>query len=294
MSNFFGIGVNILSSGIAFVLGVSLRSIIHRYRVRHSRGFWGSKIGKGKTVIFLGSFPNELFASPTQVNEDFEPTGLVGLGDARAVHELTTYLSSIGVSADMAYTSDKAAGQVKNNIVLLGAEEANHLVKGPFHDIPSTLRFETSSPMTLYDTLSGEPYRAEWEGKEIITDYGKLVRARNPYAPEYALVMICGIYGYGTWAACGCSAISSSSSAVPSLARRQEQAMYSSWSAFIRSRCTRASRLLQFRWIFARWRRRRQYDWLLSQALAVVSRAPDFTGRESMTADSCSGGLTDT
>lgn len=133
------------------------------------------------------------------MNEDFEPTGLVGLGDARAVHELTTYLSSIGVSADMAYTSDKAAGQVKNNIVLLGAEEANHLVKGPFHDIPSTLRFETSSPMTLYDTLSGEPYRAEWEGKEIITDYGKLVRARNPYAPEYALVMICGIYGYGTW-----------------------------------------------------------------------------------------------
>jgi hypothetical protein len=200
MSEFLGVGINILSSGIAFILGLSLRTIIHRYQIHRSRGFWGRGIGKGKTVIFLGSFPSEMFANPVRKNEAFEPTGMVGLGDTRAVHELTSLLSNLGVAAEMAYANaHNATGLTKGNVILLGAEESNSLVKGPFHSVPTTLKFETSSPLTLHDELRNESYQAVWEDAEIVVDYGKLLRVRNPYAPECTLTMICGIYGYGTW-----------------------------------------------------------------------------------------------
>jgi hypothetical protein len=42
-------------------------------------------------------------------------------------------------------------------------------------------------------------YQAQWSDEEITIDYGKLVRVRNPYAWGRTLVMISGIYGYGTW-----------------------------------------------------------------------------------------------
>jgi hypothetical protein len=78
------------------------------------------------------------------------------------------------------------------------------LVKRPFQEkINSTLRFRTSPPLTLLDDLRNEAYQAEWddkgEDKKLLTDYGKLVWARNPYASDRVVIMICGIYGFGTW-----------------------------------------------------------------------------------------------
>jgi hypothetical protein len=73
------------------------------------------------------------------------------------------------------------------------------LIKGPFA-IPTTLVFDThSKPLRLKDTLRNVVYQAQWEDEDVTVDYGKLVRVKNPYAPDRTLVTISGIYGYGTW-----------------------------------------------------------------------------------------------
>lgn len=195
MDLFVNLGVGIAASGISFVLGVMLRTFTDNYRSRRSRAFWGRGIGNGKTIILLGSLPGELIARTPA----FEPTGVVGLGDARAAHELAIYFSRLGVAADIAYANSPLAGQGMSNIVLLGAEEANPLVKGAFDDVASTFRYETSLPMTLHDGLRNKSYVAKLTGGEVTVDYGTLIRTRNPYAPEHTLVMIGGIYGFGTW-----------------------------------------------------------------------------------------------
>ena len=200
MDQVVNLGIGVAASGVSFVLGVMLRTFVDNYRVRRSRAFWGRGIGDGRTVILLGSFSEELITSSVhRSGSDFEPSGIVGLGDARAAHELAAYFSRLGVSAQIAYANSPLAGLGKSNIVLLGAEETNPLVKGPFADVTHTFRYDTSLPMTLHDEQKHESYKAELTGDQIAVDYGTLIRARNPYAPEHTLVMIGGIYGFGTW-----------------------------------------------------------------------------------------------
>lgn len=195
MELILNLGVAVAASGVSFVLGLMLRTLTDNYRTRRSRAFWGKGIGNGKTIILLGSFSDELIARTTE----FEPTGLVGLGDARAAHELAVYFNRLGVTADIAYANSPLAGQGSSNIVLIGAEEVNPLVKGAFDEIGSTFQYKTSPPMRLHDELRKKSYAAKLNGEAVAVDYGTLIRTRNPYAPEHTLVWIGGIYGFGTW-----------------------------------------------------------------------------------------------
>jgi hypothetical protein len=196
MGLFVNLGVGIAASGISFALGIMLRTFTDNYRARRSRAFWGRGIGSGKTIILLGSLTDELIAR----TPEFEPTGVVGLGDARAAHELAVYFNRLGVTANIAYANSPLAGQGRSNIILLGAEEANPLIRGAFDGVASTFRYETSLPMKLHDGLRKKTYAAELtSGGQVAVDYGTLIRTRNPYAPEHTLVMIGGIYGFGTW-----------------------------------------------------------------------------------------------
>jgi hypothetical protein len=195
MGLFVNLGVGIAASGISFVLGVMLRTFTDNYRSRRNRAFWGKGIGNGKAIILLGSLSDELIARAPE----FEPSGIVGLGDARAAHELAAYFTRLGVTADIVYANSPLAGRGSSNIVLLGAEETNPLIKGAFDDVGSKFRYETSLPMTLHDGLRHKSYVAELRGDQVAVDYGTLIRTQNPYAPEHTLVMIGGIYGFGTW-----------------------------------------------------------------------------------------------
>jgi hypothetical protein len=109
MGEFLGIVISVLCLGAAFVLGFSLRQIVNFYRERRDRerrnlDFWAREMGNGETVIFLGPFSSNVFAGIIPRNTDFEPSGLMGLGDARALHELTAHLSKHGIKVDLVYT----------------------------------------------------------------------------------------------------------------------------------------------------------------------------------------------
>lgn len=199
MGQIINLGVGVAASGVSFVLGLMLRTFVDVWRVRRSRAFWGRGISGGKIVILLGSFSDELVAKSANRSPDFEPTGMVGLGDARAAHELASYFTRLGLRAEIAYTSSPLAGYGKGNVILLGAEEVNPLIKGAFGGIASAFRFNTSLPMTLQDSLRNELYEPALRGDQVAIDYGTLIRTRNPYAPDRTLVMIGGVYGFGTW-----------------------------------------------------------------------------------------------
>jgi hypothetical protein len=193
--------LGVIAPGISFILGLMLRSIIDRFVARRNQAFWGKGIRNCRAVIFLGAFSNAMVTEFMKREDDFdfEPTGLIGLGDARAAYEMAAYFAAIGVTADIAYTSSPPAGTTKNNIVLLGAEEANSLVRGPFQGVAPMFEIDTALPMRLRDKVSGASYSAELEDGKVVIDYGTLIRARHPYTPDRTLVMIGGLYGFGTW-----------------------------------------------------------------------------------------------
>jgi hypothetical protein len=199
MNPVFDLGTNLAASAIAFIIGVSLRSALHYIHTSRRRRFWGGGVSKGPTVLCLGYFKaNDL--SPYLKVEEFEPTGLTGLGDTKAVYELTALFAKIGIDIHMSYTDSPPSGETRENLILLGADEVNELVVAAKETgTTSNLEFQFTSPITLYDKFTKTPYRARWDSGQLTFDYGRLIRRRNPYNPDRTLIMISGIYGFGTW-----------------------------------------------------------------------------------------------
>jgi len=211
------LAVNIIAAILVFGFGVSARSMLGLVRSRHGRKFWGAQIIRGRTYLFLGSFPRFNY---------LEPSGFIGLGDSHAVHELATTLGMYGASFDIAYASKMVDGQQRENIILVGLDEVNSLIPVVFERIGSGFRVDPAA-MTVEDLESGELYAPEWEedilqgdsprdfddswfiavgpdgkrsARRFRVDYGILIRASSPFAQDRKIFVIAGIYGFGTWA----------------------------------------------------------------------------------------------
>ncbi|MFI7546565.1 hypothetical protein [Actinoplanes sp. NPDC049599] len=211
------LAVNIVAAILVFGFGVSARGVLGRVRSRRGRKFWGAQIIRGRTYLFLGSFPRFNY---------LEPSGFIGLGDSHAVHELATTLGMYGASFDIAYASKLVDGQQRENIILVGLDEVNSLIPVVFARIGSGFRVDPAA-MTVEDLESGELYSPEWEedilhgdstrdfddswsiavgpdgkrcARRFRVDYGILIRATSPFAADRKIFVIAGIYGFGTWA----------------------------------------------------------------------------------------------
>uniref|UniRef100_UPI001B8033F4 hypothetical protein n=1 Tax=Actinoplanes subtropicus TaxID=543632 RepID=UPI001B8033F4 len=148
------------------------------------------------------------------------------LGDFHAVHEMTDGLAALNSSFEVAYASQASDGQYRENMIMLGGTEVNSLTSTILDKTGSTF-FIDNDAMTLTDTRSPVTYGTEWdidsldgssqrdfdhswfistdaEGTRVArrfrTDYGIMIRSRSPVAPKRGLVLICGVYGFGTWA----------------------------------------------------------------------------------------------
>jgi hypothetical protein len=185
------IGVNLLATGAAFCFGLISRTVMHNLRSRRARRFWGRN-AKGDTNVFLGAFARY---------RDFEPTGMIGVGDARASEELTALLRVLGMRFTMSYSDRVLEGQTQSNLILLGGADANELTAYLMARLHTGFAF-VPSPMTLIDTREGQQFTAEWDDQrdDVMRDYGLLLRTRNPFNPERTVVVIAGLYGFATWA----------------------------------------------------------------------------------------------
>jgi hypothetical protein len=53
----------------------------------------------------------------------------------------------------------------------------------------------------ILDTNNQRLYQPLKDGEKILADCGVIIRAPNPFNPTKTVVILCGSYGYGTWAA---------------------------------------------------------------------------------------------
>jgi hypothetical protein len=208
--------VNIFAAIVVFALGVGARSAVSYIRSRRGRRFWGRHIIGGRTRLFLGSFDRDYI---------LEPSGFVGLGDNHALYELATELGRLGVFFEIAYASRLMDNQHRENLILLGFGDVNSLAPIVLAKIGTGFVVDVDD-MTITDTQTRKVYETEWEeyrlaenqlpafgdgwsivakgedrfARRLRADYGVLIRTRSPFRPDRTLVVIAGIYGYGTWA----------------------------------------------------------------------------------------------
>lgn len=147
------------------------------------------------------------------MSPDFiEPTGLVGGGDALALRELATVFNEVGYKNYKILYVDERELDPRENLILLGGMDTNRLTKEVVELIDPGLLIHDPGPgikMEIHDLRPPDqprerhsrklPSRKIYKASDN-TDYGIIIRSRNPFNPSKGLVIIAGAYGYGSWA----------------------------------------------------------------------------------------------
>jgi hypothetical protein len=134
-----------------------------------------------------------------------EPSGLMGAGCALGLIGLLQHLNQIGTRQPKIVRitdGDRVTEDFRRNtLILIGGPARNTVTRDALRRLPLTFHF--AEPVTtIRDTQSGKTYSYSRTllGPADGTDYGLLVRAKNPFNPRTSILIIAGSSGYGTWA----------------------------------------------------------------------------------------------
>src|SRR6478672_4873876 len=134
MSGLWGLGGNVASGALLFVLGLASRRIFARLRGVRVGRFW-RRLVDGEITLVIGRFDRADFL-------EYEPSGVVGIGDIRALHELIDILLRAGMSNfKIAYADTLSEQQLCGNLVLLGGSDTNATAAGLMRDVGARVEF---------------------------------------------------------------------------------------------------------------------------------------------------------
>jgi hypothetical protein len=181
---------------VAAAAGWALKVGRDRWKTRRARAFWRPFILDDLRIV-IGRFGQF---------QRFERSGLIGVGDARALAELQRSLAKIGMNNPSVRYADELHGdELKHTIIALGGPDANAVTCQALNRIRSKLRFSSlrMDRIVIEDSASAPPdlyIPSEPDAGGATTDYGLILRAPNPFAPEKEIMIMAGSYGHGTLA----------------------------------------------------------------------------------------------
>jgi hypothetical protein len=220
----------VLSTFAAFLVGLAWRHLSRVLIHLRARHFWRPLVSHDSVVV-VGSFRDL---------PGFEASGVIGMGDNIALNELEHYFASIGFkrftvhySHHIRWADTDGRSPLQGNLILLGGPDANLVTRlvlervalgiefleirrdqltksadgervSRFHALAQRRRSRAAAlwriPVIL-DKESGHLHAPVLDQDELRGDCGVLVRCRNPFNERREVIIFCGSYGYGTWAA---------------------------------------------------------------------------------------------
>lgn len=199
MAQIINIVVGLSTAFIGYVIGRIWQRLVDWLPYRQARLFL-RPVMRGELHVVTSRFRKPDF-----------PDGMVGGGDAVALRELVVFFGKIGFKHYETVYVDERHLNRKNNLVLLGGLDTNQITMDAMEEIGSGLTIVDPGPgikmevhdlapdgSCTYGDLEGTPPVRKFRATEKI-DYGIIIRARNPFEPSKALIVVAGAYGYGTW-----------------------------------------------------------------------------------------------
>jgi len=165
---------------------------------RYAKQFWRPVVRPQPTVV-VGR--HEL--------AEFEPSGLIGIGDEKAVDLLREHFRTLHLSSNfpVRYVDELPPGiSYDGTFLCLGGPDASPEGKGIIADLwreaPTSFTWEDGP--AIYDRESSQRFRPQGFPGPVTRDYALIVKMPNPFsqpeAKEYAL-LFAGCLGFGTWGA---------------------------------------------------------------------------------------------
>jgi len=213
MTVFIQIVIGLLTTFVGFLLGLAWHISHQRVTYWRARRFWRPFVSSNLKIV-VGRF---------REFDDFEISGLVGVGDMQAAAELVSFLGRLGLralgrSVDIIYHDQLTGDLYGSNLVCIGGPDANRATERILNRIDCTIAagdsrshdisFRDTKTGNIYSPISSKglalypsPHLIEGKGNDSIAlDYGLLVKAPNPFNPQCSVLVFAGGFGYGSWA----------------------------------------------------------------------------------------------
>jgi hypothetical protein len=188
--------LNLIAAFIGIVLGWSWRRVVRLARHRHSQKFW-KRLTSPRFRIVVGLFQDVGFA-------ELEWSGLIGAGDNAALLELQEHFDKLKIRRTRLEYPDRLGGDArKENLILIGGQDGNRVTGEVMARIGGTLSLVSSDggPPFVLDSTTAKEYRPErLKERGSFSDYGIIVLGRNPFNPKTYVLVVAGLYGFGSWA----------------------------------------------------------------------------------------------
>lgn len=182
--------INLLSTVIAFILGIIFNSVFDNIRKKAPvRSFWDGCL-KSSVNIIIPSWPADYEEQPLRT----------GHSDLLAAARAASLLSSFhNRREEIKILEGKYAAQdrLEENVILIGGPVTNEITRRIMQEFEMPFSF---ADHILLDNRHNKKYEAKADENEcILEDYGFVLKTKNPYNDQKSLVIIAGCYGYGTY-----------------------------------------------------------------------------------------------
>ncbi|UQU68228.1 hypothetical protein COUCH_18935 [Couchioplanes caeruleus] len=189
--------INLVAAGIGALSAWSVARIRRWQREKRARQFWGRMATRGVTVV--------LGAQDRAALGQWEPSGLVGMGDVVGLITIQRELQEIGCSVRVLSVGSLAPEDHERDLILLGGPDTNELTRATMERFTDELSITVPGAkvhdVTLRDSVSGDDFvpRRGADGS-LTLDYGLVVRTPNPLSNgrRTEVLILAGCWGYGT------------------------------------------------------------------------------------------------
>jgi hypothetical protein len=182
---------------VLFILGLLIgwaSPHIHQWwRTRLTRKFWKNFAVIDRSRVVLGVHPGF---------EDFDPAGLAGVGDVRALTELQAIFveSGLGRLPTIVSVEPDEALPEDLDLVLIGSPDVNQGTKQVLLRVPGRFTFSDEKfNVSITDQKTGKVYPLDL-GPDFQTDAGVIKKMPNPLDKDRQVLIIAGSFGHGTLA----------------------------------------------------------------------------------------------
>ncbi|MBS9718493.1 hypothetical protein ACFFUT_09120 [Pseudohalocynthiibacter aestuariivivens] len=193
--------INYLINSSASLIGGLVLMVITVLAVRLSRTFSAKRIWRLKK-------PEELVICISTSAKTITETYIrfsSGLGQIRALAILMPSLSQAYRDIDtqrIMMSDDEIGDRAEQDLIILGGPKNNRIAKEILDMAKNEIPVELLEPALKWkDASSIEEFVPLYENDDVSTDFGLILRIRNPHNPKKTIVLLAGTHTYGTTAA---------------------------------------------------------------------------------------------
>lgn len=193
-----------ISAILLWLFGWITHSGWRKLSKRPMAGFWSPYLREGLVVLFGDLSKGRL--------QQFEPSGLVGVGDVFAFSEFfEPFQKTEQPMPKFAPHDTTDTEKLRSNLLCLGGQDMNQRTGAVLRGITTSLQFpdltdpNQNGKVWAKDSVSGRYYgdsdkHSRRSPDEVDFDYCVLMKVKNPDANNKVVFLVFGGFGFGTWA----------------------------------------------------------------------------------------------